>query len=320
MKHALFLFLSLGISSSIHCMAPEYPVIPIYTSSSPIYIKKPKSPYIFRSNEEAISRLVYENQTNFAKTQAFIENVHAKFPIAPNAEIIGIGSGTAYPEQWMAEHLVPEGNVLITDICVPLLNYAQAVSEAHKIKNVTFGTLDAQRMYLNPEFDVAYLRNLLPHVSHPRTALLNICRALKPGKIVNPGGLFFDGGTLMIQEESFCEMELTPPLPIIDYIIKQAKEISSTRGVDYDIGPKLFQLVSEIPFMKVQLSNRYTSTLDSNKTLLYHTVREATEKLAQEGYNLPRRSKVLDSLARIADSKKYKVTTTTYQICATKII
>ena len=95
-----------------------------------------------------------------------------------------VGCGGGHVTISMARVVGPEGRVIGTDTDADILALAREDAEAAKITNVEFQQQDACACLWHGEFNVAYARFLLSHLSEPNTCLAAMVQACAPGGII----------------------------------------------------------------------------------------------------------------------------------------
>ena len=95
---------------------------------------------------------------------------------------LDVGCGGGHVTISMARIVGPEGRVIGTDTDAEILALAREDAEAAKITNVEFQQQDACACLWHDEFNVAYARFLLSHLSEPENCLAAMVRGVRAGR------------------------------------------------------------------------------------------------------------------------------------------
>src|SRR5947209_807983 len=96
--------------------------------------------------------------------------------------ILDIAAGTGDQSLLAARRVGADGSVLVTDISAEMLTVAARLAEQKGLTNVTTRVMDAERLDLaDNAFDAVICRLGLMLIPHPKLALSEIRRVLKPG-------------------------------------------------------------------------------------------------------------------------------------------
>jgi SAM-dependent methyltransferase len=137
---------------------------------------------------------------------------------------VGCGGGNVTRE--IARRVGEHGSVTGLDLDQDLLDLANAELAAADITNVEFRCEDASRVE-DAEYDVAYARLLLSHVSDPAGVVEAMVASLKPGGVIAVEDLDFDGYVCY------------PPCSAHDRWVEIYRETIHRRGGNPHLGPSL---------------------------------------------------------------------------------
>ena len=84
---------------------------------------------------------------------------------------LDVGCGGGHVTLLMASMVGPEGKVTGTDTDEEIIELAQEDADAAKLDNVEFRQIDACTWQWHEEYDLAYARFLLSHLSEPERCL-----------------------------------------------------------------------------------------------------------------------------------------------------
>ena len=140
---------------------------------------------------------------------------------------LDVGCGGGHVAISMARSVGPEGRVIGTDTDAEILALAREDAEAAKATNVEFQQLDACACLWHEEFDLAYARFLLSHLSEPEKCLAAMVEACLPG------------GTIVIEDTDFAGSFCYPTCAAYERYKELYQDLVKRRGGDANIGPKL---------------------------------------------------------------------------------
>ena len=155
---------------------------------------------------------------------------------------LDVGCGGGHVAISMARVVGPEGRVIGTDTDTEILALAREDAEAAKITNVEFQQQDACACVWHEEFDVAYARFLLSHLSEPDICLAAMVQACAPG------------GTIVIEDTDFAGSFCYPTCAAYERYNELYQELVQRRGGDPNIGPKLPAVLRRAGIQGVELN------------------------------------------------------------------
>ncbi len=118
-----------------------------------------------------------------------------------------------------------------------------SVAQHNKKRNISFIRSDAHRIpILDHSVDVAFCRYVLEHLRRPSDTLREIYRTLRPG------------GKIFLQENNILTIEFDPDLKSFARLWKKFVILQRRLGGDALIGKRLFPLLKEAGFRKIELS------------------------------------------------------------------
>jgi SAM-dependent methyltransferase len=185
--------------------------------------------------------------------------------------VADIGCGPGMVTALLADIVGPEGDVVGVD------SSAAQIAEARgRIKdgarNVKFVEASAVETGLpRGAFDLVYCRFLLMHLPEPARALSEMLALLKPN------------GILVCEDGELTSAGSEPPSALGAFADLWGR-LGAQRGIDYDLGRRLYQLVLAAGFMAPQIVfNQPVAVHGENKRLLELSVAEAGPTFVEAG-------------------------------------
>jgi SAM-dependent methyltransferase len=185
--------------------------------------------------------------------------------------VADFGCGVGMVAAELAELVGPQGHVVGVDASAAQI--AQARSGLNgRGTTVSFVEASATNTGLPPEsFDLIYCRFLLIHLTEPERALSEMKALLKPG------------GVLVCEDGDLAESGSLPPSALGAFSDLWAR-LGPSRGVDYTLGRRLFQMVVAAGFPAPEARfNQPVVVRGENKRLLELSVAEAGAAFVSAG-------------------------------------
>ena len=179
--------------------------------------------YAIRGGMEGKKRLDLLARVMLPTTMQLLDRVG----LIRGMKCLDVGCGGGHVTILIAGIVGPEGRVIGTDTDAEILALAKEDAEAAKLTNVTFQQLDACACVWHEEFDLAYARFLLSHLSEPEKCLAAMVEACAPG------------GTIVIEDTDFAGSFCYPNCGSYERYKELYQELVQRRGGDSNIGPKL---------------------------------------------------------------------------------
>jgi ubiquinone/menaquinone biosynthesis C-methylase UbiE len=143
---------------------------------------------------------------------------------------------------WIAEEVTDRGAVWAVDASAQQLAIARGQAEARNFTWIRFVESEIDRLDLVPnDLDFVYVRCLLMHLRDPLGALERMKSCLQRG------------GTLAIQEPISSTAYSIPTQPVFEKLNRTLAAIALAKGVDFDVGRSLPELVHKAGFRDVKL-------------------------------------------------------------------
>jgi len=186
------------------------------------------------SSEVAVSEYTIERGRAVRERMDLLASAHAPgtlvlldmLGVPSGARCLDLGCGGGHVTMELARRAGASGSVLGIDLDEELLGIARSEAAAQRLRNVTFRAAPVETLS-EADFDVAYARMLLEHVSNPAGIVALMTAALKPGGIV------------IVEDTQFSGCFTEPACPAYDQWVGWFKETVRRTGGDLDIGPRL---------------------------------------------------------------------------------
>ncbi len=182
--------------------------------------------------------------------------------IRPGMRAADLGCGVGMVTALLADLVGPAGHVVGVDASAEQI--AQARERLRNSTNASFVAASATDTGLQPEsFDLVYCRFLLIHLPDPERALREMWKLLRPGGIV-------------VCEDGDLTTSGSEPPSALGAFSDLWGRLGPTRGVDYTLGRRLFQMVAGAGFPTPDATfNQPVRARGEGKRLLELSVAEA---------------------------------------------
>jgi predicted O-methyltransferase YrrM len=182
---------------------------------------------------------------------------------------VGCGGGNVTRE--LARRVGDQGSVIGLDLDDALLELAAAELTAAGITNVEFRCHDAAHLE-DADYDLAYARLLLSHVSDPAGVAAAMVASIKPGGVVAVEDLDFDGYSCY------------PPCAAHDRWVEIYRETIHRRGGNHHLGPALPALLQTSGVQDIGVAVSQPCSLQGDAKLCAPMALEAmTDVVVSEG-------------------------------------
>jgi ubiquinone/menaquinone biosynthesis C-methylase UbiE len=160
------------------------------------------------------------------------------------AQVLECGCGTGAQTVLLAANS-PEAHIVSVDVSVESIGLARRRIEDAGCRNVTFGIADIYRLPFQDEnFDHIFVCFVLEHLSNPVEALVALKRVLRPG------------GSLTVIEGDHGSWYCYPQTPAASRVVECLIEVQARTGGDALIGRRLYPLLMEAGYSRMQVSPR----------------------------------------------------------------
>jgi len=224
--------------------------------------------YAIRGGKEGKKRLDLLARVMVPTTMQLLDRVG----LIRGMQCLDVGCGGGHVAVLMAAIVGPEGRVTGTDTDAEILGLAKEDAEAAKITNVTFHEQDACACLWRKEFDVAYARFLLSHLTDPENCLAAMVEAC------------LAGGTIVIEDTDFAGSFCYPTCAAYERYKELYQQLVQRRGGDSNIGPKLPAMLRRAGIEGIQLNVVQPSHIHGEGKLMASiTMSRISDALTAEG-------------------------------------
>jgi SAM-dependent methyltransferase len=160
--------------------------------------------------------------------------------LRPGQDLLDVGCGPGTITVDLAA-LVAPGRVVGVDAGAEVIAEAGRYRREAGTGNVTFATGDVYGLDLaDASFDVVHAHQVLQHLAHPVTALVEMGRVLRPG------------GILAVRDSDYAGFVWAPPDPRLDRWLDLYHRVTARNGAEADAGRHLLGWVQAAGFTDVQ--------------------------------------------------------------------
>jgi ubiquinone/menaquinone biosynthesis C-methylase UbiE len=160
--------------------------------------------------------------------------------LRPGMSIVDVGCGPGSITVGLAEAVAP-GQVTGIDISPELIGKARQAAADRNLANLRFETGSAYALPLpDGSRDVAYMHQVLQHLSKPLDALAEARRVLRPG------------GTMAVREVDWGTCAWWPAAPAIDRFLTVYREVARRNGGDAFAGRRVRSWLTQAGFTGVE--------------------------------------------------------------------
>lgn len=195
--------------------------------------------------------------------------------IAPGMKVADFGCGPGLLTHWFARQVGPEGLVTGIDANAQFLEDARArTASLDPGAQVTFIESDVMDTSLPAgSFDLVFCRFLLVHLKQPLECLREMARLLRPGGWIVAEECEISGGFTEPASSAYQEM------------MRRMLQTGNTIGVDYDLGPKLPRLFSQLGFEGLQIHVQQPTFMQGEQKRFWeYTYLEGAQKVLKAGF------------------------------------
>jgi SAM-dependent methyltransferase len=155
--------------------------------------------YVIRGGREGAERLEILARSCASDSSAFWDRVG----VAAGFRCLDLGCGPGDLSLALAERIGPTGRVVAVDADAEAISLACERRAAAGLTNVDFIVADVYEVALPGNFDLAYSRLLLQHLSDPGAVLRRMWDVVLPGGVVAIEDADFEGGFSYPSDEGF---------------------------------------------------------------------------------------------------------------------
>jgi ubiquinone/menaquinone biosynthesis C-methylase UbiE len=250
---------------------------------------KDNSSYLLATGSAGQERLDRIEECYGHFSQSLLESLP---PLPEDAKFLCIGFGTAAREIRMAQYW-PNAHITAVDYSEANVELARKKVQELEITNIQFVHSDANDLPFKADsFHLVHCRLLLMHLRDPRSVLQAMVSTAK------------SGGVIICEELSSSSIFYKP----YNRFYKQAHDlilaVEEKLRVDYDIGKKLSNLMTQVGLTSVKLNQQQPDRSNLNTKLqLYFALNESKPKLVLAGYDEKELNDLLAGLFEFANQE-----------------
>lgn len=182
--------------------------------------------YVLATGELAGKRLALLNAAYGPSTDRLL----VQAGVSTGMRVVDFGCGTGNVTRQLARIVGSLGHVTGLDASLDQLKLAEQQTLEAGIHHASFKEANVYESGLpQATFDVAYARLILCHLQRPHDMLREMMRLLRPG------------GTMICEDLDIGSLASDPPSDAYARIVELSVKTAQARGVDYQLGAKLFQ-------------------------------------------------------------------------------
>ncbi len=182
--------------------------------------------YIISGGQEGKERLNVLSDVLYKTTRSLLET-HG---LTTGKSFLDLGCGGGNVSVMAAQLTDRSGKVTAIDFDASIISLAAQEAAANGYQNITFSAASAYDIDYSNEFDIAYARFLLSHLTRPAAVLHKMLAATKPGGKVIVEDIQFNG--------HFCY----PACEAFDKYVALYTACAQHNGQNAEIGPSLISL------------------------------------------------------------------------------
>lgn len=251
--------------------------------------------YVLNVGWHDVERLGKSDRIYGPGSRAFLQKTaHIK----EGMTILDVGCGTGNMSLWMAEKVGSTGHVLGIDASAEQIAVSKARAKSMGLKNVSFLPLDFSQIHtLGAEFDMAYCRFMLIHLTQPLEALKLMTSVTRPGGVV-------------VCEEPITDMHsCSPKHPAFDHANRLTIALGRKKGVDYNLGSRLSELFTAAHLDEIQFDYYQPAIHDTNdRGIFFDSFSQIAESVLAHELATPELVRsVSEKLLQLKDDDTYSI-------------
>jgi SAM-dependent methyltransferase len=262
------------------------------------------SHYVLRGGVAGRERLRILSRVMWPATHSLLQRVG----ISPGMACLDVGCGGGDVTLELARAVGPSGRVVGMDIDGTKLELARREAEARQLGNVAFRQAAIDESDLRPEFDLAYARFLLTHLSDAPEAVRKIRLALRPG------------GSVIVEDTDFSGHFCHPDVPAFRRYVELYMQTVRLAGGDPNIGPRLPGMLIDAGFARVHMNVVQSAGFEGEVKFVNPLTmenmadaaraaglvsREGADRIIADLYEAARDPRVVMSMARVIQAWGY---------------
>ena len=182
--------------------------------------------YIISGGTEGKKRLNLLSEILYPYTKTLLEKNGVKCGMS----ILDAGCGGGNVSVMASKMVGNTGKVTAIDFDEQIIALNQREVVEKGITNIKYSATSIYDIQFKNEFDIAYSRFLLSHLTEPQTALEKLIEAVKPG------------GTIIVEDVHFSGHFCYPPSNAFEQYVDLYSLAAKKRGHNPEIGPELISI------------------------------------------------------------------------------
>jgi SAM-dependent methyltransferase len=229
--------------------------------------------YILATGGKDVKRLRLLHEVYGPGTEALFRRAGLR----AGMRVAELGCGSGNTACWVAEQVGPTGSVTAIDLSAGQVEQARKQAGRRHLQNIEFHVADAYSPRLpEGEFDLAYCRLVLMHLTRPAAALAALRALVRPG------------GVVVCEEMDLGCWLCDPPAEAMTRFFALNTALGERRGENFSLGASLHRLFREVGFARPEVEANFTLSLrGERKRLLGMTFAEFAPELVAEGLATP---------------------------------
>lgn len=163
--------------------------------------------------------------------EPFTKSLLKKNGLGLGQKLLDVGCGGGNVSRMAAQIVGDAGNVTAVDFDATIIQLNRA--EVPQLPQLHYENISAYDIEYSNEFDIAYSRFLLSHLTQPALALQNIVQSVRPG------------GSVVIEDVQFSGHICYPSNAAFDTYVTWYISLAKQRSQQPEIGPSLMNLLHE---------------------------------------------------------------------------
>ncbi len=185
--------------------------------------------YVLQTGKEGAERLDAVESMFGTASREFLTAVGLR----EGLRVLDVGCGTGTLTSWIARTVGARGHVLGVDADGKQLDLARATVDRTGLSNIEFiQTRLGSDALPRAGFDLVHFRLVLMHVAEVEAVIAEMAGAVR------------SGGPLVCEETSASSVFTSPPCEPISRMNELFRALGQSRGMDFDVGDRLFGLVT----------------------------------------------------------------------------
>jgi 2-polyprenyl-3-methyl-5-hydroxy-6-metoxy-1,4-benzoquinol methylase len=191
--------------------------------------------YIISGGQEGKKRLHILAEALYPYTRPLLE----KLGVSKGTSFLDAGCGGGDVSMMVAQMMGDNGSVTAIDFDKDIIALNKQEAADLGIQNISYETLSAYDISYSNNFDIAYARFLLSHLTEPSKALQKMAQSVKPG------------GKVVVEDIQFSGHFCHPACEAFNRYIEYFTTAAHSNGHNAEIGINLFSLFQQAGFHNI---------------------------------------------------------------------